>query len=155
MDSDDDSDDWATEDLPPLPKASGASSSDARGVAAEDAEDDMYWEVEKNTQPPTGAEDHQPPKKEQEEEGHPMLLVDMTILSNGEIHSKFDPNAVNDPVAVKKLRNEIDFATYASDATLLANRTVVPCGSTVWRAALVSLRKETSGHYWCPIFPPK
>ena len=90
-------------------------------------------------------------------EGTPMLLVDMTVLSNDKIHCKFDPNAVNDPVAVKTLRKSIEstYDRYAKDSKMLADRTVIPCGSSVWRPALQALRKEKPGHYFCPIFPMK
>ena len=148
----DDSDEWATEELPPLPDPTRPKTTTTDGhIAASSQDDDSYWDIQ--------AAD--PPQKEaiseSVEEGLPMLLVDMTLLSGGAIHSKFDANAVNDPVAVKTLRQKIeqDYETYDSDASLLANRTVIPCGSTVWRPALVAMRKEKPGHYFCPIFPPK
>jgi hypothetical protein len=88
--------------------------------------------------------------------GYPMLLVNLTRLSDGVIHSKFDVNSVNDPAAVKEWRRTVErnFDTYASDASMLVNRIVIPCGSTVWRTALQNLRREEPGIYYCPIFPP-
>ena len=91
------------------------------------------------------------------EEGEPMIIVDMTILSNSAIHNKFDKMSVNDSKAASDLRRKIEskYDTYAKDALLLADhRAVIPCGTTVWRDALVYLRNETPGHYFAPIFPP-
>ena len=86
-----------------------------------------------------------------------MIIVDMTILSYSAIHNKFDKMSVNDSKAASDLRrkNESKYDTYyAKDALLLADRAVIPCGTTVWRDALVYLRNETPGHYFAPIFPP-
>jgi hypothetical protein len=101
--------------------------------------------------------------KEDEEEsaGEPMIIVDMTVLSEmlslPEVHSKFDPNSVNDTVAVQTLRKliEQDYDAYTKNQEYIANRTVIPCGSSVWRLGLIQLRKERPGHYFCPIFPLK
>lgn len=150
MDSDD-SDDWATEELPPLPTARETNTANISEQQHDD--DESYWKV----QPKPKIEEPPPSPEQPKDEGHPMLLVDMTELSKVTIHSKFDPNAVNDPVAVKSLRVTIekDYQKYASDTALVANCTVIPCGSTVWRQALIQLRQEKPGHYFCPIFPPK
>ena len=64
---------------------------------------------------------------------------------------------MNDPQAVSQLRKKIeqDYENLAKDATLLAEGQVIPCGSTVWKDALIRLRNERSGHYFAPVFPPK
>ena len=121
----------------------------------DDDDDDDDWDQVRRTskQPATKTVT----KPSAATEGTPMLLVDMTVLSNDKIHCKFDPNAVNDPVAVKTLRKSIEstYDRYAKDSKMLADRTVIPCGSSVWRPALQALRKEKPGHYFCPIFPMK
>jgi hypothetical protein len=122
-----------------------------------DVDDDDWFERKPVAEAEEDNDESRNVPKEQQNEGEPMIIVDMTALSTGEIHSKFDANAVNDPAAVKKLRLTIerDYDKYAKDASLLADRTVTPCGSSVWRPALANLRKEKVGHYFCPIFPPK
>ena len=98
--------------------------------------------------------------KMEEAEGEPMIIVDMSVLSEllslSPIHSKFDPNSVNDTSAVQTLRRRIeqDYEGYAKNQEYIANRTIIPCGSSVWRPALIQLRLERPGHYFCPIFPP-
>jgi len=141
----DSDDDWATEELPPLP-----TSKPKKKVEHSMEDDDDDWQAKL---PPTST----PAEQLTDTEGEPMIIVDMTQLSNEKIHSKFDPNAVNDPAAVKTLRLQIEsqFDTYSKDTLLLADRTVIPCGSSIWKEALVTLRKEKDGHYFCPIFPPK
>jgi len=168
-DNDDDSDEWAVDDLPDLPLiATAAAEKDGGRQGADDPDDDDEgWECKL---PPPSAAAQQATKasnktsnSEKVEQqgggggGNPMIIVDMTQLSRGAIHSKFDANAVNDPVAVKKLRLKIEKEYTASytknNADLLADGTVIPCGSSVWRPALERLRRERPGHYFCPIFP--
>jgi hypothetical protein len=156
MDSDD-SDEWATDELPPIPTPTSATSKEQGSDEQQQADDESYWEIQPTPIPIEKAPAATKPSRENENEGQPMLLVDMTELSKGSIHSKFDANAVNDPVAVKALRVSIEknYQAYVSNTTLVANRTVIPCGSTVWRPALVQMRQEKPGHYFGPIFPPK
>jgi len=150
MSGSDDSDEWAVDDLPDLPAAS------KKDVIEQqlDVDDGEGWEQKL-------APSNETTKKKADpvvDEGFPMIIVDMTQLSKDIIHSKFDANAVNDPAAVKKLRLEIeaDYETYSKNSSdLVADGTVIPCGSSVWRLALERLRKERQGHYFCPIFPPK
>mmetsp|Transcript_28214 Transcript_28214/g.43048 ORF Transcript_28214/g.43048 Transcript_28214/m.43048 type:complete len:154 (-) Transcript_28214:1783-2244(-) len=147
MDSDDNSEEWATEELPPFPSTNQLEQNQPTFVF-----DDSYWETK-----PVDLDQNRHDANSDAEglEGHPMILVDFTVLSSGTIHCKFDAKSVNDPMAVKDLRSSIEksYNKYASDAALLAERTVVPCGSSVWRPALQSLRMEKPGHYFCPIFP--
>jgi hypothetical protein len=151
-----DEDEWGAEELP-LPTRNAG---DQDGNDDKEKVDENYWEEQEQEQkilpsalvPPAAEE-----SLEKEEEGEPMILVDMTMLSEGAIHSKFDRNSVNDSVAVSNLRRKIegDYTAYAKDASLLSEGTVIPCGTTVWKMALIQLREERAGHYFTPIFPPK
>lgn len=87
--------------------------------------------------------------------GQPMFVLDVTMLNPG-IHSKYDKNSVNDPIASSKLRREVErnFDKYANDTTLISNGAILPCGASVWKGALVRMRDERKGHYFLPIFPP-
>lgn len=168
-DSSDDSDEWAQDDLPNLPPQSASvppqnAASSLIGPpddGNDDDDDDEGWESKltpaftKETSP----KDLKASSKSNEtlDEGYPMLLVDMTQLSDEAIHSKFDANAVNDPEAVRRLRLQLerDYESTRTNTTWIANGTVVPCGSSVWRPALERLRRQHQGHHFCPIFPPK
>ena len=89
--------------------------------------------------------------------GEPMIIVDITQI-NSNIHSKFDRNSVNNPEEASKLRKKIEcnydeYATATSNANeLISNGTVIPCGSSVWKDALIQLRNDRPGHYFVPIF---
>ena len=157
----DDSDEWAIEELPPVSISSHVKSNQRECTSdtfASTLHDEAFWNVANDASstglvhPNDGGSDN----IHRENEGHPMLLVDLTVLSQGAIHSKFDANSVNDPSGVRTWRRTIEqlYAVYASDASLIGTRTVIPCGSSVWRLALVTLRTQTPGHYFCPIFPP-
>lgn len=159
--TDSDSDDWATEDLPDVPAASsGTHDKELRTEGDnnhDDDDDDDGWQSKLPSHTHESGDKKSDLLPDQASEGEPMIIVDMTELTNDAINSRFDPNAVNDPEAVKKLRRKIeqDYEKYAKDSSLVANRTVVPCGSSVWKSALAALRREKVGHYFCPIFPPK
>ena len=89
--------------------------------------------------------------------GEPMIIVDITQI-NSNIHSKFDRNSVNNPEEASKLRKKIEcnydeYATATANANeLISNGTVIPCGSSVWKDALIQLRNDRPGHYFVPIF---
>ena len=85
----------------------------------------------------------------------PLILVNFTKLSNGQIHNKFDPNACNDPEAKSALARKIsaDYERYASDASFIASGDVRASGTSCWRAALAELRKERPGQFFAPVFP--
>ena len=165
-DDSDDSDEWGLEELviPPKGEKTGGGNTGQGTDADGDADvGDDYWEVKKNTG--VGAKGA---SKEQEDDsnggnnndddkgGEPMIIVDMTLL-NPDIHSKFDRNSVNQPEEASALRKAIekDYETYAHSSDYLSEGIVVPCGSSVWRGALVRLRDERPGHYFVPIFRPK
>ena len=87
----------------------------------------------------------------------PLILVDLTVLSDGRVHNRFDKHSVNDPDAKRELANKIgaEYSKYSADAELIARGVVRPCAQSTWREALVTLRDEVPGHYWAPIFPPR
>ena len=93
---------------------------------------------------------------QREASAKPMILVDLTILSDGAVHNRFDKFGVNDPEAKSSLlrRIEADYVTYANDAALIAAGTVRPCSQGVYRAALATLRDEVEGHFFAAVFPP-
>jgi hypothetical protein len=154
-------DEWALEELA-LPTRSG----NTAGLDGNDDTqkvDDSYWEEEAQEKKPQmnlslpGSSSVEESVEKEQGGGEPMILVDMTALSEGAIHSKFDRNSVNDSVAASNLRRRIeeDYTAYAKNGTFVAEGTVIPCGTTVWREALIQLRDERAGHYFAPIFPPK
>ena len=86
-----------------------------------------------------------------------LILVDLTALSGGKIHNRFDKYSVNDQDAKKKMCLEIssNYDKYSNDSELIMNQTVRHCSEIVWKDALESLRTQHKGHYWFPFFPPK
>ena len=86
-----------------------------------------------------------------------LILVDLTVLSCGKVHNKFDKFSVNDNDAKAKLCERIasNYDEYYHNSKLIMEQTVRHCSDTVWRDALQSLRNDYPGHYWFPFFPPK
>jgi hypothetical protein len=149
----DGSDEWGMEELV-IPTTDAEAQEDEFDEARKEDED--YWKVEPTkAEPAIGASKEEVPTKAVKE-SEPMIIVDVTKM-NSNIHSKYDKNSVNDSAAASALRKKIEseYGTYSKDASLLSDGTVIPCGSTVWREALVRLRDERPGHYFAPIFPPK
>lgn len=86
-----------------------------------------------------------------------LILVDLTVLTTGKVHNKFDKFSVNDQDAKKKICDEIasHYNDYANNSQLIMDQTVRHCSGGVWKEALESLRNQYKGHYWFPFFPPK
>ena len=94
---------------------------------------------------------------EEDSESTILILVNLTSLSEGKIHNKFDKYSVNDQEAKKRICAEIsaNYDSYANNSALIMNQTVRHCSEIVWRDALESLRSQYKGQYWYPFFPPK
>jgi hypothetical protein len=143
--SDSNSDEWGMEELIIPSKTSETQDNPKNNDNNED------WGVAIQPQKIKPKQDLKP-----KEEGGPMIIIDITQLDEN-VHSKFDRNSVNHPEAASAWRKKIEanYDTYSKDGKLLENGTVIPCGSSVWRDALLRLRDERSGHYFSPIFPPQ
>lgn len=151
----DGSDEWGAAELV-IPAEVIQSNNMQPSEASAPLNDDDYWKV-KPTVSSKSEIIKESAKLEDDRTGEPMIIVDMTLM-DPHIHSRFDPNAVNDSQGASKLRKMIeqDYAKYAKQSPqLVANGTIIPCGSSVWRPALVKLRKDRPGHYFCPIFGPR
>mmetsp|Transcript_14382 Transcript_14382/g.34812 ORF Transcript_14382/g.34812 Transcript_14382/m.34812 type:complete len:150 (+) Transcript_14382:26-475(+) len=146
-DSGSDSDEWGAEELVIPSKSDAAQEKDE-----EDENDDGDWDVVIEKKAPKESTSQSTPKSP----GEPMIIVDITQLDDN-VHSKFDRNSVNNADAASAWRRKIEgsYEKYAKDTQLLENGTVIPCGSSVWRDALVRLRDDRKGHYFCPVFSPK
>lgn len=147
----DSSDEWGAAELPDIPVPTKIHNQVAE---KEDGDADDGWSHKLEPKAKT-------PPENPVETGEPMILVDMTLLTQNKslpiIHSRFDRNSVNDMEAVKRLRKtiEADYDTYARGVEYAGEGIVIPCGTSVWKEALSRLRNERLGHYFCPIFPPK
>lgn len=151
MADDSDSDEWGMEELVIPPK--GARTEGITTTKADD--DDGYWDtMEPHFEPELHTKEETPADKPKE--GEPMMIVDVTQL-DATIHSQFDRHSVNDSSAASALRKKIEsnYDIYFGDSSLIADGTVIPCGTSVWREALVRLRDERPGHYFAPIFHPE
>ena len=153
-DDSDGSDEWGMQEFDIKEVGAVAASHKASEIDTNhEDDDDEYWQMELKD------DKEEPSKKEPirklETPSHPMIIVDLTKM-NPNIHSKHDRNSVNDSEAASTLRKSIeaDYHTFAKDASRIADGTVLPCASSVWRDALVRLRDERPGHYFVPIFPP-
>ena len=150
-DDSDGSDEWGMEELviPATKELQHSEGKDANG-------DEDFWDKQDTPTIVAAAPSKEKPKPPPAV-STPMIIVDLTQI-DANIHSKFDKNSVSDAAAASTLRKSIesDYNKYAKESPeLLSDGTVIPCGSTVWRDALVRLREERPGHYFAPIFPPK
>ena len=150
-DDSDDSDEWGMEELILPPKDALQTNEDDAAIPADGG--DEFWAVEPKADPAPKDKEEKP---KETPKGEPMIIVDITQI-DANIHSKFDRNSVNDATAASELRKKIEsnYEQYVRNSSLIADGTVVPCGSTVWRPALIRLRDDRPGHYFVPIFPPK
>lgn len=152
-DSDNDSDGWGMEELV-IKDAGPLQQKEVSSQAGVESDDEEYWkdEIKKKEEQPT---ENKAPAKQQTS-SQAMIIVDITQIKP-DIHSRYDRNSVNDPEAASALRKSIesDYIVFSKDACMIADGTVIPCGSSVWRDALVNLRDERPGHYFVPVFPPK
>jgi hypothetical protein len=166
-DSDNDSDDWAKDDLPELQLPVVPSSTEQQNHKEDDVknenDDDDGWELKivSPTNPNIVDAKNDGVDVDNNSGGEPMIVVNMTtmsqLLSLPEIHCQFDPNSVNDVVAVQTLRRRIEneYNTYSKHMEYISDRVIIPCGSSVYRSALIELRKDHPGQYFYPIFPSK
>lgn len=126
-------------------------------VPAASVEDDAWDVVSKPTSTIVTTATTTSNGKYDDKEPDIIILVDLTVLSNGTIHNKFDKHSVNDPDAKKELCNLINtqYSIYENDSKLISEGTVRHCSERVWKDAIEQLRDEKKGHYWFPFFPPK
>jgi hypothetical protein len=172
MSDSDDSDEWGMEELV-IPTSSDVQQKGADEVDDNNKNDDGndYWAVEvissSNNKVDDDDNDSNNKNKAQLQQqqsnnnsgaddggGEPMIIVDITQI-NPDIHSKFDRNSVNNPEEASTMRKKIEcnYDEYAlSSNELISDGTVIPCGSSVWRDALIQLRNDRPGHYFVPIF---
>jgi len=147
-----DSDEWGAEELV-IPPDGQETAVDKDGSDDENDVGDDYWEVKKRVPQVT---ETQETNQVSVDDGEAMIIVDITLI-NPNIHSKFDRNSVNQPEEASALRKKIEknYKEYAFSNKLLSDGAVIPCGTSVWRDALVRLRDDRPGHYFVPIFAPK
>ena len=145
---DEDEDDWETagDDLdvgsvlnPPTPTQQGD----------RDALLDQGWSAAIPTPPPAPA-----PAPSSSATATPMIIVNLTKLTQGAVHNRSDPHSNNDPVRVSALRKEIegDYDRYERDAEMIKEGVVVPAGGSVWVDAVRKLKQDHPGNFFLPIF---
>jgi len=164
----DNSDEWGMHELV-IPSKCDATADDDEVVHGKnnnyegEGEADDYWAVEaSNTKEKKKDDESKTEQRRQQldeggtEGGEPMIIVDMTQI-NPDIHSKFDRNSVNNPEEASALRKIIEnnYEEYSTSPAYLSEGTVIPCGTSVWRDALIELRNDRKGHYFIPIFCTK
>ena len=162
MNESDESDEWATDELPDFDTSKTATATTCtqqdNGVVEENNDLDNGWETKIETKPlsppPTVTTTKTNVVSNDANDGETMIIINMTKLSNGKIHSRYDPNGVNDMDSVKVLRKQIElhYLEYYQNMEYICDRIVIPCGSSVWKDSLSTLRKEYVGDYFCPIF---
>lgn len=153
-DEDDDSEEWGKEELHiPTPKDRGEES-----WSPDDDHDDWVTPLPKQQQ--QQQKDPEPSQSKtiqhRQQDDQPVMIVDLTKITRGAVHCKFDRHAVNDAAVASAWRKRIEQAydMYAKDLDLVGNGTILPCGMSVWKQALSRVRDERPGHFFAPIFPP-
>ena len=143
-------DEWGAAELDIPDRSKKANQTQEHDEAAADDDDDDEW----MSKTPASSS-HTSSDAKDDGGGKPMLLIDLTRLDPN-IHNKFDKNGVSDSAAASALRKKIEsqYEQYSNDAKLLADGTIVPCSTSVWRGAIQRMRDERPGHYFAPIFPP-
>jgi len=167
-DNSDSDDEWGMEELV-IPSEDDATADDDEVVHGKNSntnnegEGDDYWAVEASSNTKEQKKDESKNEQPRQhlagggiENDKPMVIVDMTQI-NPDIHSKFDRNSVNNPIEASALRKKIEnnYEEYSTSPEYLSEGTVIPCGSSVWRDALIELRNNRKGHYFIPIFCTK
>ena len=152
----DSEDDWETADVPEGQFTKVDMEAVRAAEAAAAAEEAIRREREAEAAAAASLKASREQAQREASDAKPMILVDLTILSDGAVHNRFDKFGVNDPEAKSSLlrRIEADYVTYANDAALIAAGTVRPCSQGVYRAALATLRDEVEGHFFAAVFPP-
>merc|ERR1712086_767407 len=115
-----------------------------------------YWDDDPPP-PPVQIETPQPATDER-----PLYIIDYTRMSGGAVRGLQADGSCSDPDARKKLTARITgdgstdhFEKACSQLLSSADNCCYPCGQSVWREALASLRVDFPGHFFAPIFPPK
>lgn len=152
----DELEDWETADLV-LPTTSLAVTAANEPISQDQSEwvEDERPPLEVATT--VGASKSSAARHEEEREYETMYLVDLTVLSDGKIHNKFDAHSCNDPELKKKWCDKISAAyfEYDKNSKLISEGVIRHCSERVWRDALISLRNDHPGHFFAPIFRPK
>ena len=83
-----------------------------------------------------------------------VLLVNLTALSDGALHNRFDKYACSDPEAKRALSRKISasFDAYLANSDLKARGIVHISSKAAWKASLAELRDANEGTFFCPIF---
>lgn len=85
-----------------------------------------------------------------------MFLVNVSILSDQNVHCMYEKHLVNDPELASKWRLTLQskFHAYANNEAFIKLGVVTPCTTANWKKAMVRLRKKNPGQYFLPVFPP-
>jgi hypothetical protein len=156
-------DDWETAgDDYDAPPSNGQTISDTTiatdATAAATDDDDEWLEPTIDKPPPSKSPPSVDPQSSSSSSrsSNPLIIVNLTTLSSGTLHSRFDRSSNNDPILSSEWKRKIEsqYPFYSQNADLIAQRTVIPCSSEVFASALSRLRDELPGQYFVPVFPP-
>jgi hypothetical protein len=84
----------------------------------------------------------------------PLIIVDFTKLTNGDVHNRNDKFSNNDPDRKRAESRAIEKDYKRESLRLVREGIAHPSSASAWRAALVVLRDANPGHYFAPVFPP-